>query len=140
MRTLIALAVSAASVLGACASQTTPYQSADRSHPHGFSETQIEDNRLRITFNGNTQTDLKTVERYVLFRAAETTLQRGYDFFIVVDRNISTEGTYRATGPIRPRFDGAQLEEVTSHEAIIDVAMFKGQKPDAIPNAYDARN
>jgi hypothetical protein len=41
--------------------------------PFGYAETQINANRVRVTFAGDTSTPHETVETYLLFRAAETT-------------------------------------------------------------------
>ena len=57
-------AIAALAVLGACAT-ATPYQAAldgDR----GYSEMKIEDNRFQVEFSGNSLTDRKTVETYLL--------------------------------------------------------------------------
>jgi hypothetical protein len=140
MRISIMLAaVAAAGLATACASTPTPYQAATGKAGYGFSETALENNRLRLTFSGNSQTDLETVKKYVLFRAAETTLQRGYDFFIIVDRGLETEAQYRAAGPVRPRFGGQLEQSGAEYEVITDVTMFRGVKPSLVLNAYDAR-
>jgi hypothetical protein len=141
MRTLLLLAVAAAGLASACASTTsTPYQAASAKNPYGYTEQQLENNRMRLTFNGNSETELTTVKKYVLFRAAETTLQRGYDYFVFVDRGFESEAEYRVSGPVRPRFGGGEFEQSgASYEAMADVTMFKGAKPSLLPNAYDAR-
>ena len=139
MRISILLTPIVAAGLGtACASTPTPYQPASGKAGYGFSETALENNRLRLTFSGNSQTDLETVKKYVLFRAAETTLQRGYDFFIIVDRGVDTATEYRASGPMRPRFGGQLEQSGAEYEVIADVTMFRGLKPSLVLNAYDA--
>ncbi|MEO5939204.1 MAG: hypothetical protein ABIQ43_09380 [Sphingomonas sp.] len=61
----------------------------------GFSERQIEANRFIVSFAGNTVTSRDTVERYLLFRAAEVTTQNGYDYFVMADRDTDKkERTY----------------------------------------------
>jgi len=73
MRTLLlALAVGA---LSACATETA-YQPAGPNSDGGYREQQIESNRVRISFSGNSLTDRETVENYLLFRAAELTVDR----------------------------------------------------------------
>src|SRR5262249_2158652 len=97
-------------------------------------------NRTRLSFSGNSSTELQTVRKYVLFRAAELTLERGYDYFVIMDRGVDTNQEYRASGPMRPRFGGGTLEQSdASYEQTADVTMFKGKKPSIMPNAYDAR-
>jgi hypothetical protein len=139
MRISLLLVAAAAGLATACASTgTTPYQAASAKEPYGYAEQLIEHNKMRVTFSGNALTDVTTVKKYVLFRAAEVTLQSGYDFFILADRGVATDSTFESTS-IRPRFGGAEFKEEASHEAMIDIAMFHGRKPPVLPNAYDAR-
>jgi hypothetical protein len=138
MRISLLLAIAAAGLATACASSgSTPYQPAGISGEFGYAEQQLEHNKMRLTFNGNSLTDVTTVKKYVLYRAAEVTLQNGYDFFILADRGVETESEFRTTG-FRPRF-GGEVEEKTSRAAMIDITMFNGRKPPVLPNAYDAR-
>jgi hypothetical protein len=84
---LIAAAAAAVLALGACAT-ATPYQPLQRGSATsgGYSEQQLEANRFQVSFSGNSVTDRRTVETYLLFRAAELTRQQGYDWFAIVDR------------------------------------------------------
>ena len=91
-------------LLAACAT-ATPYQAAPPGQStYGFSEQQIENNRVRITFRGNSMTDRETVETYLLYRAAELTLQSGRDYFIVANRDTEEHSRLQGTGPHYPRF------------------------------------
>ena len=147
MRTLALAAV--AGLLAACAT-ATPYQPAVTAG-YGFEEQTIEDNRVRITFRGNTLTDRETVETYLLYRAAELTLQSGNDYFVVANRDteehsrLQSDGSYRAAFGFdywyfsprrgwRPWYDPfwdepTRYREVTRYEAIAEIAMFNGPKP-----------
>ena len=82
-------ALAALAVLGACAT-ATPYQAAFDGE-RGYSEMKIEDNRFQVEFAGNSLTDRKTVETYLLYRAAELTRLNGYDHFRVVRRETDAE-------------------------------------------------
>ena len=118
---LAAMLASSAALTGCMTA--TPYQPASASSSRtGYWDEQIESNRFRVSFAGNTLTARDTVERYLLYRAAELTVQNGFDHFILVDRNTETQTqTYRtpsAYGPgpwgywsprwrfYRPRFGG----------------------------------
>ena len=83
-------------VLVACGGAPTPYQPA--ADGYGYSEQRIEDNRYRVTFAGNDLTKADTVQNYLLYRAAEVTLDSGYDYFTVVDRNLDRSTRYWGTG------------------------------------------
>ena len=70
-RALIAVAA-AALTLSACET-ATPYQPISAQHATasgGYSEQQIEANRWKVEFAGNSLTSRQTVERYLLFRSA----------------------------------------------------------------------
>ena len=80
--------------LGTCVTPT-PYQPAVERY--GYSEQQIETGRFKVSFSGNSLTDRETVENYLLYRAAEVTLNAGNDYFVVADRDTSERTTYRAS-------------------------------------------
>ena len=95
--------------LSACVSPT-PYQPAPhgQSGRGGYSETRIEPNRWRVTFSGNAVTKRETVEGYLLFRAAELTLQNGDDWFSMVDRQTDRNArTYVDPDPFYRPWYGA---------------------------------
>ncbi len=74
----------------------TPYREAAKAGRDGYSDTKIEANRFRVTFEGNSSTPRDTVENYLLYRAAELTLQNGDDYFILSTRD--TESQSRLVG------------------------------------------
>lgn len=84
----------------------TPYQPDLRGSQvsGGFSETRVTNDRFRVQFRGNTLTSRDTVERYLLYRAAELTLAQGYDWFEIDDRRTDrTQRTY-VEPQLGPRF------------------------------------
>ena len=91
-RLLIAAAAVSALALSACET-ATPYQPLTRGSATsgGFSERSIEANRWQVSFAGNSLTDRKTVETYLLYRAAELTLAQGYDWFEIAHRNTDAK-------------------------------------------------
>ncbi|MHA6719479.1 CC0125/CC1285 family lipoprotein [Sphingomonas sp. RS6] len=99
-RRLVALGLAAAGSLSLASCMTaTPYQPAmgNGYARNGYSDEQIEDNRFRVSFAGNSLTSRETVERYLLYRAAELTLQNGYDYFILSDRETEKKTQTYAT-------------------------------------------
>ena len=99
-RPALILALGAAATLAACATPT-PYRPAVGSgfSRTGFSDQQIEQNRFRVSFAGNSYTSRETVERFLLFRAAQLTLETGGDHFIMVDRDTDKQTrTYTTPG------------------------------------------
>ena len=97
-----ALAALLAVGLTACATPT-PYQPDIRGQATsgGFSEVRLENNRFRVNFQGNTLTSRETVEGYLLYRAAELTVQNGYDWFAIVQRDTDKQSrTYVEPDPL----------------------------------------
>lgn len=89
-------ALAALATLGACAT-ATPYQAVGDGS-RGYSNQKIEANRWQITFSGNSLTDRQTVENYLLYRAAELTLQEGFDHFQIVRRDTEANRKLVSTG------------------------------------------
>jgi hypothetical protein len=85
-------AVALAAVLSACAT-ATPYQPniAGQKAQGGFSDRRLESDRFQVNFAGNSVTSRETVERYLLYRAAEVTVQAGYDWFETADRRTDRQ-------------------------------------------------
>jgi len=99
------LLAASACALMACAT-ATPYQAA--SEPggfDGFSQQMIENDRARITFGGNSLTKRDTVENYLLYRAAEMAVERGFDTFTLQERETEKNSRVRVTPGIGSGFD-----------------------------------
>jgi hypothetical protein len=98
MKRLFAAAAAASAALALAGCETaTPYQPLGAPGTHasgGYSDQQIEANRWTVSFSGNDLTSRQTVERYLLYRAAELTQQQGYDWFTTVDRNTERKSDY----------------------------------------------
>jgi hypothetical protein len=97
-RLLTAAAIALAAGLAACAT-ATPYQPATftaRGPQNGFYEQPLEGNRWRVGFAGNTVTGRQQVEDALLLRAAEITLQQGFDHFLAVNRATERDVRYQA--------------------------------------------
>ena len=89
-------AVAAALCLTACETET-PYQPIAAQHGEdrgGYSDQQIEANRWDVSFAGNTLTSRQTVEKYLLFRSAQLTLDQGFDWFYSIDRHTDKQSSF----------------------------------------------
>src|SRR6185437_6045800 len=146
-------------VLMAAACQTpTPYGPATRPNGDGYTTQQIESNRFRVSFKGNSLTNRQTVDTYMLYRAAEVTLQNGGDYFIVVNKDVDKNTAYENYGDDLAwgwgggwgwrhgwgggaGFGGGMdySRPIPNSDAIADIVTYRGPKPAANPNAYDAR-
>ncbi|MEM0987009.1 MAG: hypothetical protein AAGJ32_12255 [Pseudomonadota bacterium] len=94
--------MASALVLGACAT-ATPYQPAGNNQ-RGFIDQKIESNRWQVSFSGNSLTERRTVETYLLYRAAELTDENGFDHFRVVQRDTDENSMIVPTGFSRSPF------------------------------------
>ena len=94
-----ALAASTLMVAG-CATETTYRPATGQGFNRtGYSDRQVEPGRFLVSFAGNSVTSRDTVERYLLFRAAELTLQNGYDYFVMANRDTDLQSrTYSTPG------------------------------------------
>ena len=96
---LAAIAIAAAAA--GCVSPT-PYQPLVPERG-GYSQERLSENRYRVVFKGNAHTRPQQVERFLLRRAAELTLENGYEWFRAtgkaVEGDIRTVQTPR--GPAR---------------------------------------
>ena len=104
----IAALLAGATLLAACVTPT-PYRPAmgQGFNRTGFSDQQIEADRFAVTFAGNSYTSRETVERYLLFRAAELTVDRGYDYFVLADRDTDKQTrTYATPGGFGGAYGG----------------------------------
>lgn len=167
MRKVLLLAVALA--LAGCET-ATPYQPANAPGAEtsgGYSDQQIEPNRWRVSFSGNSLTSRDTVERYLLFRAAQLTLQQGYDWFETTDRHTERKTDYVGDvgwggywgprwglygpgwgwrygywgGPGWAGWEGAgpvDIEQVRRYDASAEIVMGKGAKPTGDQHAFDA--
>ena len=97
------LIIPLAAALTACASSGKPvYMAAQDPGDFGYYASPLEDNRYRVAYKIRGD-EVTTAKDYALLRAAELTLQRGYEWFEIVDRNTNVEesDTYRTTARMR---------------------------------------
>ena len=134
----------AAATLAACAT-ATPYQPLKAGE--GYSEQKLEANRYRIAFGANASTPRRKTADYVLLRAAELTLEQGYDYFVMTGQSTGAEPRSSAlsVGVGGFSFGGGVGAGVgvgtgggSSYTEVADIVMFKGPKPENDPNAFDA--
>lgn len=157
MRRFVPLAL-LAFTLAACASPT-PYQPAKKGR-NGYEDTAIESDRVRVAFHGNSSTPRTAVETALLFRAAEVTLARGGDYFIVREQDTEKSSDFRTTGTgvgvgagafgyggfhrgvlFGSGFGGSSTtREIPRYSAVAEILVRRGEKPEGDPAAYDAND
>ena len=151
-------------LLAACAT-ATPYGPAGAQGGYGFSDQQLDESRFRITFRGNSSTARETVENSLLYRAAELTVERGFDYFVVVENDTERDTRYSSSAAFYGRYGygypfyrsrfafpyyaygfgwggspyNQYTREINRYTAIAFVSMHNGEKPDDVPGAFTAR-
>ncbi len=168
--TIVAAMATATAMLAGCET-ATPYQplgARGTGASGGYSDQQITSDIWRVTFVGNTLTSRQTVENYLLYRAAQLTVQQGYDSFTIVnratDRNVETRintdpafagpyGWWRPSWRYYGGFgwrswdpwyggpfwaDNIDVSTVSKYEATAEIKMSKGTMPDD-KASFDAR-
>lgn len=89
LRSLL-LACLSAGLLAACAAPGAPpiyAPAAADARGIGYDAFRLDARRWRVWFTAEGETDPAVLERYAIRRAAEVTLQNGYDWFVVEDRD-----------------------------------------------------
>ncbi|WP_039916892.1 CC0125/CC1285 family lipoprotein [Cellvibrio mixtus] len=140
-------------LLGACASNTSSYRAA-KPDGTGYKEIALDSTSYRVQFKtrGNQRT---TAHNYALQRAAELTLNAGYDWFIVSKetRRLINEGSNSPQLPetITTHRCGLLGCKTQTHQApdldierqesytvvLMDIHMGRGIRPEK--NSYDAQ-
>lgn len=125
--------------LAACA---TPYQ--EMGLRGGVKAVRITNDTAQITAAGNAYTDEDTIQRYALRRAAEETINDGYDVFRIetdADRTRvgSTSSTILTSGRHSVLGFGYTMPIIKPGQTLL-IRMSKGPAPDPLPDGmFDAR-
>ena len=147
-RASLLLLVVMSACLAGCASPT-PYKPADGGF--GYADQQIESDRYRVTFAGNSVTPRDTVQNYLLYRAAELTLEHHHDYFTIVNQDIERSTAYQGTGYDNFGWSGPgaagwvgpsnySAYPIDSYTAFADIVTGDGEKPAGNVNSFDARD
>lgn len=138
--------------LSACAVAPTVYGPATQVDEVGYRETQLENNRFRVSFRANSDLDAAQVEDLAMRRAAELTLANNATWFRVVNRDSERFGTKQgsgtsvgiggSTGSYGSSVGvgvGIDLSpDRTRYEAVLEILTGTGTRPDEA-RTYDAQ-
>lgn len=152
-----ALIASAALALTGCAS-LAPYGPQTAQNGQGYSEYRLESDRWRVTYSGVGAPG--PVADYALLRAADLTVENGFDWFEVTQRYI--DGRPDSAGGVRPSLGvgygsgrysgpygrysssgvgvgvGLNFQGPSPTSTTLEIIMGRGETPGR-PEAYDAR-
>lgn len=101
-----ALALTLSLAVAGCATPTTFHPAADTTvNSPGYSDKQLSADTYRVNFTGNSVTSRDTVDRYLFYRAAQLTLQKGFRTFALVKGETTIDvNTYTNLEPASPGF------------------------------------
>ena len=143
----LGIAALAALIVAGCATTYGPrYERASGPRDYGYYDTQLDENRYRVQYRASEGGYY--AEDYAMRRAAELTLNQGYDWFQVIGRSramrdevfdrydgaryYGDDRSYRE----RPRYgDGPDYDDAV---AVLDIIMGYNPPPRA-SSTYDAR-
>ena len=115
----------------------------------GYTDTRIDENTFSISNDTNGFTSQQTTSMQALYRAAELTIENGFDFFVIGDSQKNSTGmamimpgTTQSTttyGTTRTTSTPTTAVPMFFPNSTLVFKTFKGVKPEGAPNAYDAR-
>lgn len=148
------LALLAFAFVAGCAEEPPYFGPASPDHPVGYTDQQIDQNRYRVSYQGNSQTPRITAENFLLLRSAQVALQAGYPYFAFDTRDTKTKTTYFSTftgwpgwrgygryGWGGPPFDRDETTvPITRYEAYAEIILLTDAQGHADPHALDAKS
>jgi len=147
-----------AGLLAAACTKPTPYAPAGPDNPYGYSQTEIDDDTVRIEVAGNSKTPRSLVENQLLYRAAQIARTRGDESFVFITRDTERRvqvwqdggyipygwgfgfGAFRGRGPYyggfgySPSFYG----QADRYTAYAEARFFTGDPPAGEGPSYNA--
>ena len=138
MRTKASIAVSALMLLAACATEYQP-----NGLMGGYSDELLTENTALISFQGNGYTSKIKTRRFALQRAAEFTVEQGYDYFFIEDGESEVQ-TFTTPSSVSCNSFGYSVNchnfggyNVRNPVTSVVIRMFKGKAPNK-PGYFNA--
>lgn len=140
-------------MLAACAEEPPYFGPIGDGHPTGYSDQQIDQNRYRVTYVGDSQTPRATVENFLLLRAAQVSLRAGYPDFTFDNRDTKTDTRYYSAFGGWPGWHGyghywwgpgfgddVDTIPVTRYEAYAEIVLLTDDQARKDPKALNAQS
>jgi hypothetical protein len=123
----------------------------------GYTDVRIDENTFSISVDNNGYTSQQTTSMHALYRAAELTVENGFDYFIIatgasnpksgvmaLPGSSTSNTTISGYGPsasarTTTTYGPTMFVPVVFPNAAMVIKSFRGTKPDNVSNAYDAR-
>jgi hypothetical protein len=120
----------------------------------GYEDTQIDSNTFRISYLGQSGVLQTTADLYGMFRCAELTVEKGYDYFVVLEESSNKDINTNASNSLSTHTDppgrsGAPaittvrstttVSTSSQYSTVRQIKVYRGSKPEENPHAYNAR-
>lgn len=124
----------------------------------GYTDARIDENTFSISVDTNAFTSQQVTSMHALYRAAELTVENGFDYFVIVsdaknatsamvampgastsNTSVSSYGSY-ASARTTTNYAPTTFLPMTFPNATLLIKAFKGTKPENAPNVYEARS
>lgn len=96
----------------------------------GYTDAQLQPDVFTVSFAGNANTSLEIVKSYSLYRCAELTVANGFDYFVIIDQDKTSQWNASA--------GAGSAVEYNYYTVAHTIKVHKGARPTDDPNAYDA--
>ena len=121
----------------------------------GYDDMPIDRTTYQITYRGDGTLTSAMVDRYALYRCAELTNEKGFDYFVVLDAAseagaITSAPTHHTeiehdidpqSGQFVPvAVTTTETTSIQTHTVTKTIRLFKGKRPDDKANAFDAKS
>ncbi len=143
-------------VLAGCAEEPPYFGPLGPDHSTGYTDQQIDQNRFRVTYTGNSVTPRETVENFLLLRAAQVTQKAGYPYFVFDTRDTKTKtsyysaftgwpgwggyGGYRHSWAYGPYEEEGESRPITRYEAYAEIILLNDAQAKTEPRALNAQS
>jgi hypothetical protein len=143
-------------LLAGCAVEPPYFGPISPDHPTGYTDQQIDQNRFRVSYKGNSQTPRETVENFLLLRAAQVAQQGGYPAFLFDTRDTKTKTSYFSTFAGWPGWGGfgrygwyrsgapfdadSEVRPITRYEAYAEIVLLTQAQAEKEPRALNAQS
>jgi hypothetical protein len=134
---------------------------------YGYSDMPLDSTTYQVTYAGDQTVPADLVDRYALYRCAELTTSKGFNYFVILDKDADANTTTTSTTTPGAETHNTTIEHdidpqtgksipvavtttnqdymtttssSTTHTVMKTIRMFKGERPGDNANAYDAKS
>lgn len=95
---------------------STPYQ--PKGILGGYTDKQLDENCYSVSFLGNQHTKPEDVDKYLMYRCAELSQEKGYDYFVIIDKERDFTKQRQSISDSRQTSGGNNKSSGSSHSNV----------------------